>query len=116
MVDDQATLGTFAGSDSDDEDGDPGSDPGEGGTVSSEGGTGDDGSGDAIEPGADGGPPTGDPVCPWCLAPAEAFVDRGLTGRACGRCSAALPTGADWFHERDVVARRPMYDVDGTAE
>lgn len=80
--DDQATLGTFAA------DGDPASDDGP----------------------VDGAP--GDPVCPWCLAPAETFVDAGLTGRACGRCSAVLPTDADWFRERDVVVRRPMYDPD----
>jgi hypothetical protein len=112
MADDQATLGTFADSDGDESDGE---------------GSASDGS--VTDPEGDGGPATGrggpatgtdvpadvpadDLVCPWCLAPATAFVERGLTGLACGRCSAVLPTGAGWFRERDVVARRPMYAVE----
>ncbi|MFB6205247.1 MAG: hypothetical protein ABEJ05_01790 [Haloglomus sp.] len=51
-------------------------------------------------------------VCPWCLAPADQFIETGLTGLACGRCSATLPAGSDWFRDRDVVARRPMYEVE----
>lgn len=112
MADDQATLGTFADSDGDESDDE---------------GSASDGSG--ADPDGDDGPATGrdgavtgtdtpadalddDLVCPWCLAPATAFVERGLTGLACGRCSAVLPTGAGWFHERDIVARRPMYAVE----
>jgi hypothetical protein len=110
MADDQATLGTFADSDSD---GDESDDEGSASDGPGAGPDGDDGPANGRDEAATGTDALADDlVCPWCLAPAAAFVERGLTGLACGRCSATLPTGAEWFRERDVVARRPMYEVE----
>lgn len=104
MADDQATLGSFAdATDGDGETGDPaGSDRADGSNT-------DDGTVDEAGATLPGG---GDRVCPWCLAAADQFVETGPTGLACGRCSAALPAGADWFDAREAVARRPMYETD----
>jgi hypothetical protein len=116
MADDQATLETFAAGDgaTDSDEADPGTDEA--------GGDADGPAGSDAAPGSDDAraavvdrPATEDElpddlVCPWCLAPADRFVADGLTGRSCGRCAAVLPVGADWFHERDVVTSRPMYE------
>lgn len=114
MADDQATLHSFA----DGDDADPADEDGQtaGGTSPDRGNGGDtdDGSADGsatdevrTAPAGDG-----DRVCPWCLAGADRFVETGPTGLACGRCSGALPVGADWFEARRTVARRPMYEAD----
>lgn len=108
MADDQATLGTFADGDGDGPDDESSASDGPDADPDGDDGPTDEREGVATE--AD--PPADDRVCPWCLASAGAFVERGLTGLACGRCSAVLPTGAEWFRERDVVARRPMYEVE----
>lgn len=117
MADDQETLASFA----DESDTDPDEEEGDtaGGGVSNrstddgdgteEGGTGGEGGVDEAEVVPSGGD---DRVCPWCLAAADRFVEMGPTGLACGRCSAALPVGAEWFDAREVVARRPMYEAD----
>jgi hypothetical protein len=109
--DDQATLGSFAEGEASG-DGSAGVDRSSdgGGSPDTDRATGIDGRLDDDYSAGDGP----EPVCPWCLAPATAFVDAGLTGRACGRCSAVLPVGADWFRDRDVVARRPSYDRSGS--
>lgn len=110
MADDQATLGSFA----DGDDADPTDDGG--GTVdtaSPDRADGDDTDGSTADEGEPEPPGDGNRVCPWCLAAADRFIETGPTGLACGRCSAALPAGADWFDAREAVARRPMYDTDG---
>jgi hypothetical protein len=90
MAGDQATLGTFADDDGGTADG---HEPAEAAPT-------DDRAGGADE----------DLVCPWCLAGADRFVEAWPTGLGCGRCSATLPVGADWFHARDIVTPRPMYE------
>lgn len=103
MADDQATLGSFADPDGTDPDAAGDADPdGTAGETSDA----DDRHGAAL-PADDG-----DRVCPWCLAGADQFIETGPTGLACGRCSGALPVGADWFEARHPVARRPMYGTD----
>ncbi|TSD09850.1 hypothetical protein DP107_14490 [Haloglomus irregulare] len=92
MAEDQATLSTF-----DDEAG-----PDDGAVT---------GDRPASTDGRAGGAAGEELVCPWCLAGADRFVEAGPTGLGCGRCSAALPVDADWFHARDVVAPRPMYET-----
>lgn len=113
MSDDQATLGTFAEADA----GEPDDGATDETTGTASGTSSDDGGADPpAEPAGateDGdGEVLDDPVCPWCLAPDDRFTETGPTGLACGRCSAALPVDADWFRAREVVARRPMYDVE----
>lgn len=110
MADDQATLGSFA--DATDGDGETG---GAAGSDRADSSNTDDGStdGGTVDEAGTTLPGGGDRVCPWCLAAADRFVETGPTGLACGRCSAALPVGADWFDAREAVARRPMYDTDG---
>lgn len=93
MAEDQVTLSTF--------DDQAGSDDG----ATAEGRP-------ASTDGRAGGAAEGELVCPWCLAGAHRFVEAGPTGLGCGRCSAALPVDADWFHARGVVAPRPMYGTE----
>lgn len=112
MADDQATLGSFA---DDEADGTGDNDTGTRDTAAAPGERDADApaeqAAEATSGAADG--PGNDPVCPWCLAPDDRFVEEGPTGLACGRCSAALPVDADWFRVREVVARRPMYEAGG---
>lgn len=101
MADDQATLGRFATEESSATGGE-GSDDGSDGAGTAE---------QTVEAPTERAPADGSLVCPWCLAPEAAFEDGGLTGRRCGRCAATLPVEADWFRNRQVVARQPMYDT-----
>lgn len=112
MADDQATLGSFAGDDSDRSEG--GSDgAADADTAAPPDAHGAEGAASRADSGAtEAGDATDDLVCPWCLAAADRFVETGPTGLACGRCSAALPADADWFRAREIVARRPMYEVE----
>jgi hypothetical protein len=113
MADDQATLGSFA--DGDGAADDDGGMSDEASPNRADGSNTDGGSTDGSEADETGtvAPGDGDRVCPWCLAPADRFVETGPTGLACGRCSAALPVGTDWFEARKAVARRPMYETEG---
>lgn len=115
MTDDQATLGSFAGSDDADEGGEDrgdAADTGEAGRKQAPAGDTAAGEGETSVRPDPAESPSDDLVCPWCLAPSDEFAETGPTGLACGRCSGTLPADAAWFRDRDVIARRPMYEVD----